>query len=129
MAMTLAIVVAGLCLATFLVVASLVEHLVRRPRASLRAKFVILFVGLAVAEVLSLPVLAVAVVGEGLIGPYRHGFELWLVTALYVLLTAYVVGRLFPWREIDAMASDPNATIGNVMAEIRAPKDSSDDGP
>ena len=68
--MTLAIVVAGLCLATFLVVAGLVEHLVRRPRASLRAKFVILFVGLAVAEVLSLPVLAVAVVGEGLIGLY-----------------------------------------------------------
>ncbi len=129
MAMTLAIVVAGLCLATFLVVAGLVEHLVRRPRASLRAKFVILFVGLAVAEVLSLPVLAVAVVGEGLIGLYSYGFELWLVTALYVLLTAYVVGRLFPWREIDAMASDPNATIGDVMAEIRAPKDSSDDGP
>ncbi len=128
MDLTLTILVAGLCLATFLAAIGLVERLARRPRATLRAKFVILFIGLVGVEFLSLPTLAVAVVGDDLIGLHRSGFEPWLIVALYVLLSAYVIGRLFPWREIDAMASDPNATIGSVMAEFRASKGNTDDG-
>ena len=126
---TLAIIVAGLCLAAVLAVVGLVERLARRPRATLRAKFAILFIGLVGAEASSLPALAVAVAGEDFIGLRGSGFEPWMIAALYVLLTAYVLGRLFPWREIDAMASDPDATIGSVMAELRTPKDGPSDGP
>ena len=122
-------IVAGLCLAAVLAAVGLVERLARRPRATLRTKFATLFIGLVGAEALSLPALAVAVAGEDLIGLRGSGFEPWMIVALYVLLTAYVVGRLFPWREIDAMASDPDATVGSVMAELRAPKDDADDGP
>jgi TRAP-type C4-dicarboxylate transport system permease large subunit len=126
---TLAIVVAGLCLAAVLAVIGLVERLARRPRATLRAKFATLFIGLVGAEAASLPALAVTIAGEDLIGLRGSGFESWMIAALYVLLTVYVIGRLFPWREIDAMASDPDATVGSVMAELKAPKDAPDDGP
>ena len=122
-------IVASLCLATVLAAVGLVECLARRPRATLRAKFATLFIGLVGAEALSLPVLVVADAGEDLIGLRGSGFEPWMIVALYVLLIAYVIGRLFPWREIDAMASDPDATVGSVMAELRTPKDAPDDGP
>ncbi len=126
---TLAIIVAGLCVTAIFAAIGLVEHLVRRPRATLRAKFATLFVGLVGAEVLSLPALAVAVSGENLFDLRGAGFEHWMIVALYVLLTGYVIGRLFPWREIDTMATDPDATIGSVMAELRAPKNGPDDSP
>ncbi|MFQ6019101.1 MAG: hypothetical protein ACE5KF_13020 [Kiloniellaceae bacterium] len=75
-----------------------------------------------------MPALLVAVAGEDIIGLSGSGYEHWLVVALYVLLTAYVIGRLFPWREVDAMAADPNATFRGIVARLKATKDGPSDG-
>lgn len=123
----LTVIIASLCLAAALAVAGLVEHLARWPRASLRAKFATLFVGLAAAEGAGLPAFALTVVGQRVTGLGGAGYEFWMVGALYALLTAYVIGRLFPWREIDALASDPEASIGSILAELKSAKGRPDD--
>jgi len=125
---SLTIVVAGLCLAAGVAAVALVERLARHPRPTLRAKLITLFIGLVGAEGLSVPALLVVVAGEDFIGLGSSGFEHWLVVALYVLLTVYVIGRLFPWREINAMAANPNTTLRDIVARLKATEDDPGDG-
>ena len=125
---SLMIVVAGLCLAAGVAAVALVERLARHPRPTLRAKLITLFIGLVGAEGLSVPALLVVVAGEDIIGLGSSGFEHWLVVALYVLLTVYVIGRLFPWREVNAMAANPNATLRDIVARLKATEDDPGDG-
>ena len=125
---SLTIVVAGLCLAAGVAAVALVERLARHPRPTLRAKLITLFIGLVGAEGLSVPALLVVVAGEDIIGLGSSGFEHWLVVALYVLLTVYVIGRLFPWREINAMAANPNTTLRDIVARLKATEDDPGDG-
>ena len=126
--LSLMIVVAGLCLAAGVAAVALVERLARHPRPTLRAKLITLFIGLVGAEGLSVPALLVVVAGEDIIGLGSSGFEHWLVVALYVLLTVYVIGRLFPWREVNAMAANPNATLRDIVARLKATEDDPGDG-
>ncbi len=125
---SLTIVVAGLCLVAGVAAVALVERLARQPRPTLRAKLITLFIGLAGAEGLSVPALLVVVAGEDIIGFGDSGFEYWLVVALYVLLTVYVIGRLFPWREVNAMAANPNANLRDIVARLKATEDDPSDG-
>ena len=125
---SLTIVVAGLCLVAGVAAVALVERLARHPRPTLRAKLITLFIGLVGAEGLSVPALLVVVAGEDIIGLGSSGFEHWLVVALYVLLTVYVIGRLFPWREINAMAANPNTTLRDIVARLKATEDDPGDG-
>jgi len=125
---SLTIVVAGLCLAAGVATVALVKRLARHPRPTLRAKLITLFIGLVGAEGLSVPALLVVVAGEDFIGLGSSGFEHWLVVALYVLLTVYVIGRLFPWREINAMAANPNTTLRDIVARLKASEDDLGDG-
>ncbi len=125
---SLTIVVAGLCLAAGVAAVALVERLARHPRPTLRAKLITLFIGLVGAEGLSVPALLVVVAGEDIIGLGSSGFEHWLVVALYVLLTVYVIGRLFPWREVNAMAANPNTTLRDIVARLKATEDDPGDG-
>ena len=125
---SLTIVVAGLCLAAGVATVALVKRLARHPRPTLRAKLITLFIGLVGAEGLSVPALLVVVAGEDIIGLGSSGFEHWLVVALYVLLTVYVIGRLFPWREINAMAANPNTTLRDIVARLKATEDDPGDG-
>jgi len=125
---SLTIVVAGLCLAAAVATVALVERLARHPRPTLRAKLITLFIGLVGVEGLSVPALLVVVAGEDIIGLGSSGFEHWLVVALYVLLTVYVIGRLFPWREVNAMAANPNTTLRDIVARLKATEDDPGDG-
>ncbi len=125
---SLTIVVAGFCLAAGVAAVALVERLARHPRPTLRAKLITLFIGLVGVEGLSVPALLVVVAGEDIIGLGSSGFEHWLVVALYVLLTVYVIGRLFPWREVNAMAANPNATLRDIVARLKATEDDPGDG-
>ena len=125
---SLTIVVVGLCLAAGVAAVALVERLARHPRPTLRAKLITLFIGLVGAEGLSVPALFVVVAGENIIGLSSSGFEHWLVVALYVLLTVYVIGRLFPWREVNAMAANPNTTLRDIVARLKATEDDPGDG-
>lgn len=120
-ALTLA--VAGLCLLAGVATVSLVRALRRRRGATLRAKLVGLFIGLAGAEASSLPALAMAGWGGDAFGLAPSGLEAWLLAALYVALTLYVLWRLFPWREVNAMAADPEISLLDALARLRAADD------
>jgi len=48
--------------------------------------------------------------GIGLVG--------WLLAAAYAVLTLYVVARLFPWREVNEMAADPDAKLADVFRRL-----------
>ncbi len=92
---------------------TLVRYMRRRPIQTLRAKLIGLFIGLVGVELAMLPAMFAALFGDGL------AFGRWLVTAGYVGLTAYVVARLFPWREIEAMTADPDARLGDILKRLR----------
>ncbi len=92
---------------------TLVRYLRRRPVQTLRAKLIGLFIGLLGVELAMLPALLAALLGDG------SAFDPWLVAAGYVGLTAYVVARLFPWREIEAMTADPDARLGDILKRLR----------
>ena len=111
-------VVAGLILAAAAATLALTVYFRRRGHASLRAKFVAVFIGLAGAELALLPALLVAVFAE-MLGLRPGDWNGWLLAAAYAGLTAYVVARLFPWREINAMAADPDARLADVLRRLR----------
>ena len=92
---------------------TLVRYLRRRPVQTLRAKLIGLFIGLVGVELAMLPALLAALFGDG------SSFERWLVAAGYVGLSGYVIARLFPWREIEAMTADPDARLGDVLKRLR----------
>ncbi len=116
---TLPLVVVLCILATMAAVA-LVGRLLRRPRPSLRARSVTFIIGLVGVELVTLPALVVALVGDDLLGVRASGADHWIAIAVYAALVLYVIVRLFPWDEVKAMAADPNATLGDVMARIAA---------
>ena len=106
------LVVALGCIAALTAI-TLVRYLRRRPIQTLRAKLIGLFIGLVGVELAMLPALLAALFGDGSV------FDAWLVIAGYVGLTAYVIARLFPWREIEAMTADPDARLGDVLKRMR----------
>ncbi len=113
------IVVALSLVATFAAFA-LVRRLSRRRGAGLRARMVALIVGLAGAELAMLPALVVALAGDALLGLRGSGADHWIVIAVYVALTVYVIARLFPWREVEALAADPDVGLRDLMARVMA---------
>lgn len=123
------LVVAGLGLAGAGAGWVLVEVLRRRRRASLRAKLMALFIGLAGADAALAPAVVVAVAGEDWTDLRSGGFEPWLVAALYAVITVYALARLFPWREINAMAADPDARLRDVLARLKAAENDPADRP
>ena len=108
-----ALVVLALCGAALIAAIALVRRLRRRPIQTLRAKLVGLLIGLVGVELAMLPAVFAMLFGDG------SAFERWLVGAGYVGLTAYVIARLFPWREIEAMTADPDARLGDVLRRMR----------
>ncbi len=60
-----------------------------------------------------LPALLAALFGDGSV------LGRWLVAAGYVGLTAYVIARLFPWHEIEAMTAGPDARLGDIVKRLR----------
>jgi len=72
-----------------------------------------LFIGLVSVELAMLPALLAALFGDGSV------FDPWLAAAGYVGLSAYVIARLFPWREVEAMAADPDARLGDILKRLR----------
>jgi len=111
-------VIAGLILAAAIATLALVGSLRRHQNASLRSKLIALFIGLAGAELALLPALLVAVFAEIL--DLRAGDWVgWLLAAAYAVLTLYVVARLFPWREVNEMAADPDAKLADVFRRLR----------
>ena len=111
-------VVAGLMLAAAIATLALTGYLRRRRQASLRAKFIALIIGLAGAELALLPALLVAAFA-GMLGLRPGDWDGWLLAAAYAGLTLFVVARLFPWREINAMAADPDARLADVLRRLR----------
>ena len=107
------LLVLALCGGALIAAIALVRRLRRRPIQTLRAKLIGLFIGLVGVELAMLPALFAALFGEG--SAYDH----WLVIAGYVELTAYVIARLFPWREVEAMTADPDARLGDVLRRMR----------
>ncbi len=110
--------VAGLILAAAVATLALAGYLRRRGHTSLRAKFIALFIGLAGAELALLPALLVAAF-DGSLGLRLENWDGWLLTASYIGLTIFVIARLFPWREVGAMAADPDASLRDVLRSLR----------
>ncbi len=106
--------VVALCLVASVAAFALVRHLMDRRGPTLRAKIVALGVELA-----TLPALVAALLGEELLGLNESGFGHWLAIAVYATLTLYVIARLFPWREVESLAADPDATLRDILARIR----------
>ena len=115
--------VVALCVVATLAAVALVGRLLRRPRPSFRARVVTLVIGLVGAELLAVPALGVALIGDDLLGVRASGVDHWIAIAVYAALVVYVMVRLFPWDEVKAMAADPNATLGDVMARMAAKND------
>ena len=115
--------VVALCVVAIVAAVALVGRLLRRPRPSLRARAVTLVIGLVGVELVTLPALGVALVGNDLLGVRASGVDHWIAIAVYAALILYVFARLFPWHEVSAMAADPNATLGDVMARMAANND------
>ena len=116
--MSQAPVVAGLILAAAVATLALVGSLRRHQNASLRAKFIALFIGLAGTELALLPALLVAAFAETL-DLSAGDWVGWLLAAAYAALTLYVVARLFPWREVNEMAADPDAKLADILRRLR----------
>ncbi len=113
-------VVVALCLVGSLAGVALVRALRRRRRPTLGAKFVTLFIGLIGADLSMLPALVVAVAGDRLFGLRTSGVDGWIVIAGYAVVTLYVIVRLFPWSEVEALTADPDASLRDVVARIMA---------
>ena len=111
--------VIALCLAAIAVAAALVHYLRRRGPATLRAKLVGSFIGLVGVEVALLPALLVTVYGEDLFSLAASDVDPWIVVAGYAGLTVYVIARLFPWREVEALTADPDAKLADVLRRLR----------
>ena len=121
------VVVAGACLITGIIGAAVIGRLAGRRQAPLRAKLITFFVGLVIAETMSLPALVLALAAPDIKGLGSSGLEQWLIATLYVLLTVYAIARLFPWREVDALVSAPDATLRGIMAKLKKGNDGSAD--
>ena len=101
--------------------------LIRRLRArrgpGLRAKLVSLFYGLVVVELAALPMLLAAFFGEELFGLEESGAAAWIAGLAYGGLTLLAIARLFPWREVEALAERPDAKLRDVLEELRRADD------
>lgn len=101
--------------------------LLRRLRArrgpGLRAKLVSLFFGLVLVELAALPMLLLAFFGQELFGLEETGAATWLAGLAYGGLALLAIARLFPWREVEAMAERPGAKLSDVLEELRRADD------
>lgn len=99
----------------------------RRLRArrgpGLRAKLVSLFYGLVAVELAALPMLAAAFFGQELFSLEETGAAAWIAGLAYGGLTLLAIARLFPWREVEAMAERPDAKLRDVLEELRRADD------
>ena len=114
--------VVALCLLAMLTSFVLVRHLMRRKRPTLRAKIITFIVGMAGTELSILPAFLVALMADEVLELRNSDFDHWIVIPLYVGLTLYVIVRLFPWREVQALTSDPNANLRDILAAITVKK-------
>ena len=112
--------VVALCLAAILASFALVRRLMRRPGPTLRAKVATLIIGMVGVELSILPAFLVAVMGDDVLGLRGAGIDYWIVIPVYAGLTVYVILRLFPWHEVQAMAADPDASLRDIMARMAA---------
>ena len=112
--------VVALCLLAILASLALIRHLMSRTRPTLRSKIVTFIVGMVGAELSTLPALLVVLMGEDVLGFRNSGFDHWIVIAVYVVLTVYVIVRLFPWHEVEAMTADPDANLRDILTAIMA---------
>ena len=112
--------VAALCLLAVLMSFVLVRRLKRRERATLRASVVAFMWGLAGAELALLPAFVAALTTDGVLGLRHSDTDFWIVTTVYVVITIYVIARLFPWREVQALTSEPDAKLRDIMTALMA---------
>ncbi len=110
----------ALCLLAILMSFVLVRRLMRRERTTLRAKVVAFMWGLAGAELALLPAFVVATMNDGVLGLRHSDADFWIVTLVYVVITIYVMARLFPWREVQALTSEPDANLRGIMTALMA---------
>ena len=111
-------VVAGLALAAVVAVLVLVGWLRRRPGRSPRRKTVAFFIGLAAVELLCAPALVLAWRGDALLGWRTGAADAWIAGLAYGALSLLVIARLFPWREVAALAARPGATVRDVIGAL-----------
>ena len=75
--------------------------------------------GLAGAELALLPAFVAALTTDGVLGLRHSDTDFWIVTTVYVVITIYVA-RLFPWREVQCLASEPDAKLRDIMTALMA---------
>ena len=112
--------VVAFCLLATLASFALVRRLIQRRAPTLRDKVITFIIGLVGVELTTLPAILAALVGDDLLGLRNSGFDHWIVIGVYAALTLYVIVRLFPWYEVEAMAADPNIKLRDIMARIMA---------
>ncbi len=122
--------VAALCVFAALAGLALVGVLGRRAGPALRDRIVAVLIGVAGVELASAPALLAALFGDDVLGLRPSDFDLWIVIAVYAALTLFAVVRLFPWREVEAIAAEPGASLRDIMTRIMArPDDGDEHGP
>ena len=75
---------------------------------------------LAGAELALLPAFVAALTTDGVLGLRHSDTDFWIVTTVYVVITIYVIARLFPWREVQALTSEPDAKLRDIMTALMA---------
>ena len=115
-------VVAGLVLVAAVVALALVGWLRRRPRRSPRRRVMAFFIGLAAVDLLCAPALVLAWRGDALLGWRAGAVDVWIAGVGYAALSLLVIARLFPWREVTALASAPDARVGDVLRALMEDK-------
>jgi peptidoglycan biosynthesis protein MviN/MurJ (putative lipid II flippase) len=101
----------------------LVGWLRRRPGRSPRRRVMAFFIGLAAVELLCAPALVLAWRGDALLGWRAGAADVWIAGAAYGALSLLVIARLFPWREVTALASAPGATVRDVLGALAQDED------
>ncbi len=74
-------------------------------------------------ELSSLPMLLLAFFGGDLFDLEESAAAAWLAGLAYGLLTLLAIARLFPWREVEALADRPDAKLRDVLEELRRADD------
>jgi hypothetical protein len=101
------------------VTAWFVRHLRRRDRTTLRAKILALVAGLVCLEIATLPAILMALFAAEVFGLPESDFGPWIAFGVYGGLAVFVLVRLFPWREVESLAADPDVSLKDVLSKIR----------
>jgi hypothetical protein len=97
----------------------LVRRLGRRPCPALRDRLAALLAGLVLVEVAAAPALVAALFPQFLFGAAGSAVADWVAVLVYGGLLVFVFVRLFPWREIAALAEDPEVSLKEVLKRTR----------